>query len=393
MTSLPSPARPRRRDAGFSLVEMMIALVVLSVVMGAAVSVMRSQSRNFARGGTRIELTQNMRYALSTVDRVLRTLGAGIGTNQPMLIYAGNNEITFNTNYATRVPDGVAVYINPSLPANADLALTTATPITVPNTSPGITYPVANYFWGGATPSRAETISLYFRPDSSTPDLTDFVLLQRVNDAPSELIARNLRAYPGRPFFEYWWDSTTNVGTTVFGQLPAARIPVRHTVIGGPNAPNTSQPLADFLRAVRLNIVVTNGVTGPDSTSRRVSSMTQIPNNGLSPVSTCGDTPLQPVGVLTADTVGQGSGGVLLGWLASPDELAGERDISQYNLYYRLQSAANWTPLTTQAPGFSPYGKTVVLQPDSTYFFAVAAQDCSPAESVMLTTLATRLQP
>ena len=390
MSTRTPQARP---DAGFSLIEMMIALIILSVVMGAAVSVMRSQSRNFARGGTRIELTQNMRYALSTVDRVLRTLGAGIGTNQPMLLYAGNNEISFNADYASQAPDGVAVYINPDLPAAADLALTTTTPVTLPNTSPGITYPTTDYFWGGATPSRAETISLYFRPDSSTTDPNDYVLLQRVNALPSELIARNIKAYPGRPFFEYWWDSTTTVGTTVYAALPTARIPVRHNVVGGANAPNTTQPLADFIRAVRINITITNGIGSADSTSRRVSTIVRIPNNGLSPVSTCGDTPLQVTGTLGADTVGQGSGGVLLSWNTSPDELSGERDISQYNLYYRLNGVLTWTPLTTQASGFSPYSLSVVLQPDSSYYFGVAAQDCSPAESSLLQSALTRLQP
>ncbi len=377
----------RRSEAGFSLIEMMIGLIVLSVIMGAAVSVMRSQSRNFARGGNRMELTQNLRYAVSATERLVRTLGGGIGTNQPMLVYAGNDVFTFNGNYASRLPDGVAVYVNPDIPAGADLSLTTATPITIPNTSPAITYPVANYFWGGATQSRAETISIYFRPDSSTADATDFVMLQRINATRSELIARNIRAYPGRPFFEYWWDSTTVNGLTTYKQLAAARIPVRNLVIGGATA------LSDSIRTVRLNLVVTNGDLTADSTSRMVSTMIQIPNNGLAPISTCGDTPLQPVGLLVTDTIGQGSGGVHLLWGVSPDELGGERDIAMYNIYYRLQAVATWTPLTTQAPGFSPYSLSATLMADSTYFFAVAALDCSPAESALLTSAATRLQP
>lgn len=376
-----------RSEAGFSLIEMMIGLIVLSVVMGAAVSVMRSQSQNFARGGNRMELTQNLRFAVSSTERLVRTLGAGIGVGQPMLVYAGNDVFTFNGNYASQLQDGLAVYINPDIPAGADLSLTTATPIAIPNTSPVINYPVANYFWGGATPSRAETISIYFRPDSSTPDGTDFVMLQRINATRSELIARNIRAYPGRPFFEYWWDSTNATGLTTYKQLAAARVPARHPVIGG------ATPLVDSIRTVRLNMVVTNGVLTPDSTSRMVSTMIQIPNNGLAPINTCGDVPLSPNGAFTTDTVGQGSGGVLLGWGISPDELTGERDVSQYNLYYRLQAVLTWTPLTTQAAGFSPYSMSLTLMPDSTYVFAVAALDCSPAESPMVISAATRLQP
>ncbi len=383
--------RARHAEAGFSLIEMMIALIVLSVVMGAVVSVMRSQSTNFRKGGTRMELTQNIRYATSTVDRVVRTLGAGTGVNQPMLVYASNDDITFNADFGSRVQDGVAVYINPDIPAVADLSITTATPITIPNTAPAIAYPVANYVWGGATPSRAETISIYFRPDSLTADATDFVLLQRINSGTPELIARNIRAYPGRPFFEYWYEATAANGTTSFVQLPAASVPVKHTVLGGPLAPNTTLPLADFIRDVRINIVVTNGDLA-DLTSRQVSTMIQIPNNGLTQLKTCGDVPLPPVGPFTADTVGQGSGGVHLGWIASADELGGERDIGQYNVYYRLNGAATWLPLVTQAPGFSPYGVTSVLTPNALYDFAVAAQDCSPAESSFLT-VTQQLQP
>jgi prepilin-type N-terminal cleavage/methylation domain-containing protein len=377
----------RQGEWGFSLIEMMIAIVILSVVMGAAVSLMRSQSRNFARGGNRMELTQNLRYTVSSMERLVRTLGGGIGTGQPMLVYAGNDVFTFNGNYASRLPDGVAVYINPDIPAAAELGMTTASPITLPNVSPTITYPVANYFWGGATPSRAETISIYFRPDSSTADANDFVMLQRINATRSELIARNIRAYPGRPFFEYWWDSTTALGVTTYKQLAPARIPVRNLVIGGATS------LADSIRTIRLNLVVTNGDLTADSTSRRVSTMFQIPNNGLAPITTCGDTPLQPSGALATDTVGQGSGGVRLSWSTTPDELGGERDITQYNLYYRRPTVPTWTPLTTQAPGFSPYSTSVTLTPDSTYIFAVAALDCSPAESPLVTSAATRLQP
>jgi prepilin-type N-terminal cleavage/methylation domain-containing protein len=379
----------RSAEAGFSLIEMMIALIVLGFVMGSAISVFRSQSRNFTKGGTRMELTQNIRYTMSTVDRVLRTLGAGTGTGQPMLVYAGNDVITFNADYASTIQDGVAVYINPNLPATSDLGLTTATPITIPNTA--ISYPVANYFWGGGTPSRAETISLYFQLDAATPDPNDYMLMERINNTAPELVARNLRAYPGRPFFEYWYDSTATTGVVTFKQLATASIPLRHTVIGGVLAPNTTQALADFVRTVRINVTVTNGDLA-DLMTRQVSTMVQVPNNGLTYLKTCGDIPLQ-TGALTTDTVGQGSGGVRLQWTLSPDELGGERDIGQYNVYYRLAAGVNWTPLLTQAPGFNPYSKSATLMPDSTYIFAVAAQDCSPAESPYVTSPATRLQP
>jgi prepilin-type N-terminal cleavage/methylation domain-containing protein len=377
---------PRPR-AGFSLVEMMIALVVLGVIMGSALTVMRSQSRNFRLGGSKMELTQNIRYTLSTLDRVLRTAGSGVANNQPMLVYADSNTVVINANFASDIQDGNAVYINPNLPLGAALAMTTATPVNIPYTA--INYPFANYFWGAATPSRAETIMFFFRPDSTTADPTDYILFQRVNSTPAEMVARNIRHYPGRPFFfDYFTEVTDALGNKTLQQVTYARVapqrlPVYHSVSHGVPADINNAALADSIRTIRVNVVITNGITTADSTSRTVSTTIGLPNNGLVQSQTCGNTPVL-TSALTATSPNPGE--IRLQWNPSGDETAGELDVNQYNIYYKLAGAPTWQTYQSVSAGQPAYDITssALITSGLSYDWAVAAQDCTPAESPLI---------
>lgn len=370
---------PRAQRGGFSLLEMLISLVVLSVIMGAAISVLKSQSQSFLRGSARMDLNQNARFALTTIDRTLRTLGAGTTEDQPMLIYADNQTIAFNANFATDTSDGTAVYLNPDLPANVINGLTTATPITIPGTA--ITYPTRNYTWVTGQPSRAETIILMFRPDSSTPAPGDYVLLQKVNNAPSELIARAIRAYPGRPFFEYWYDSTAG-GSSWSRQLTGSRLPIRHTAAqhGSPTDVGSSAR-SDSVRVVRVSFVATNGLPVGDTTSRAFSTMIALTNNGLQIPRSCGNAPsAPPIFSLSPD----GPGRISISWGASGDEGGGEEDVTGYNVYYRLVGQPVWQTLESQAAGRGGYGyRTGGFEYGQTYQLGVSAVDCTPRESTI----------
>ena len=383
---IPRSSRPAARG-GFTMLEMLIALVVLSLVMGSAITVLRSQSRNFQRGGASMDLNQNARFAMSDMDRTIRTLGVGTPNGQPMLVYGGANAFVFNANFGSNINDGSAVYINPDLPATSINAITTATPITLPGTT--ITYPPMNYTWGAATPSRAETISFYFRADSSTPDPSDFVLMERVNNTPAEMVARHIRAYPGRPFFQYWYDSLTTAGTVFSKPVPAARLPIYHSAAQHASVADVgASAFADSVKLLRVSFVVTNGLTTQDSTTRQFSSMIPIPNNGLLNLQTCGAAPLNANAFTAAALSAPApSGSVRLTWLPSADETTGEQDVSGYNLYYRLALDPTWTSLTTQAAGQASYDITVSgFLTDRDYVFGIAAQDCTPQESTFLVT-------
>lgn len=379
-----------RSRAGFSLLEMLISLVVLGVIMGAAISVLKSQSQSFLRGGARMDLNQNARFVLTTVDRVLRTMGAGTADEQPMLVYADGNTIVFNTNYASDSTDGTAVYLNPDLPAGAINSMTTGTTITIPGTA--ITYPTRNYNLISGETSRAETVILFVRPDSSTPDPNDLVLFQRVNATPPELIARGLRPYPGRNFFEYWYDHTPPSGVTASLPLPVNRLPVRHSApTHGSSADVGASALADSITLVRVSfIATTGGLSVVDTATRAFSSMVQLPNNGLQITRTCGNTPSAP-GSFSGNS--PATGRMYVTWPPSNDDGNGERDVIGYNLYIRRVGDTVWNTWLSQSAGHVNYSLRVGgLIPGQTYNFGIRAQDCTPRESNMLTFTAT-VQP
>ena len=377
---------------GFTLVELMLALVVLSIVMGATISMLRSQVRTFRAGGERLEQTQNMRYAVSTIDRVLRTTGAGVANQQPMFVYGGNDILAFNANYTNNMQDFCAVNVNPDAPVGSFEILPQAQAYTFPNTA--FLYPSMNYVAGACA---AETILFYLRPDSSTPDPGDFVLMQKVNAMPADLVAKNIFAYPGRPFFQYFVHPKTLLVP------PAARdslviagaagsgiaLPIRHSVaIHGSPPDSALDPsnsyLADSVKAVRISVRVSNGLTGVDQRLRDISTVVSLPNNGLVQLKECGTAPLMN-GVLSAVANGAGNPpAVTLQWPASFDEASGETDVNQYNVYRRqlTEPAFGSTLITLPAGQPPPYrfvdeGVTAGVD----YVYAVAAQDCTPQES------------
>ena len=389
-----SPRRDARR-AGFTLAEMMITLVVLSVIMGATLSVFRNQTSSFRMSGEKLELYQNMRYATTTIDRYLRTAGAGVTSQQPMFIYGGNDVVAFNTNYTSPIQDNCAVNVNPDAPVGSFEMMTAAQAYVLPNSA--FTYPAVNY---PASPCDAETVVMYFRPDSTTTDVNDFMLIQRVNARPPEMVARNLFAYPGRPFFEYFvHPRSLPVPPSTRDSLVQANLagsgvplPIIHSAsVHGSAVDSLGDPsnsyLADSVKSVRINLRVSNGRTGAALRTRDVSTITSLPNNGLVQIKTCGTSPLL-AGALAITQPGGAGNPVRLSWVASVDEAAGETDVTQYNIYRRdvlLEPSFGSVLLTVPAGQPSPY-----VWPDNSftagrqYQWGVAAQDCSPSESSLL---------
>ena len=386
----------RSSNAGFTLIELMLTMVILSMVMGATVAIFRSQTRSFQLGGERMDLFQNMRYAVSTVDRVLRTTGSGVANQQPMFIYGGNSVVAFNSNYTHNLQDNCAVNINPDAPPGSFEVLPAASAYQLPNT--GFVYPAMTY---AATACLAETIVFYFRLDSSTTDVPDdFVLMQRVNVMPAQRVARNIFAYPGRPFFQYFVHPVTmvvppaqrdsNVIAGVAGSgivLPIIHsAPVHGSPADRPGDPSNSF-LADSVRAVRINLRVSNGLTGAEQRVRDISTTVSLPNNGLVQLKTCGGPHVMLGALLATPNVAGDPPGVTLRWPASFDEGAGETDVTQYNVYRRLLAEPFGSAVLTIPAGQPPPYVLLDNGVDAgvDYVYAVGAQDCTPSESVRLT--------
>ncbi|MBA3760898.1 MAG: prepilin-type N-terminal cleavage/methylation domain-containing protein [Gemmatimonadales bacterium] len=395
--------RRSRKTSGFTLIELMLTLVILSIVMGATIAVFRSQIQSFRLGGERMDLFQNMRYALTTVDRVLRTAGSGVANQQPMFIYGGNSVVAFNSNYTAALQDFCAVNVNPDASPGSFVILPVASAYQLPNT--GFTYPAMTYVPTSAC--LAETVSFYFRPDSSTTDIgDDFVLMQRVNALPAERVARNIMAYPGRPFFEYFVhrrtmlvppatrDSLVIAGTAGSGIV----LPIIHSVaIHGSPTDSAGDPsnsyLADSVKAVRINLRVSNGLTGAAQRVRDISTTVSLPNNGLVQLKTCGTPPVLLGPLAAAPNVAGDPPAVTLQWPASFDEASGETDVNQYNIYRRLLADPAFGSAVLTVPAGQPPPYVLVdnaVETGIDYVYAVGAQDCTPSESVRLNSVIVR---
>src|SRR3990172_4742017 len=264
---MPTPlpvARRRRRNAGFSIIELLIAMTMAVGLAGAAYSLFRSQSRGFSDNVDRFDTIQNARSAMEESERVIRTMGAGSPNNQPVLVYGANDVLAFNTDYieADTVDTRWATYFNPDTPPEQTLAWDQTDATTHPNTS--YTYPTATYLLGNGTPSPAETYIFYYAPDASTTRSDDYILYQRVNNGAPDIVARNILVHPsGKPFFEYLLQRTLTTGDTLIsapsGILPLIRRPL---IAGISSADSANYVRPDSARAVRLNFRLTHGRSG-----------------------------------------------------------------------------------------------------------------------------------
>jgi prepilin-type N-terminal cleavage/methylation domain-containing protein len=134
-----------RSNKGFSLVELLVAMVVFVVVLGAAMSFLVMQSRTFRRGSDDMGVLQNMSFGADNLDGQLRTAGSNTVDQQPVVVYASDNTFAFNTNYVTNdTLDIFAVYFDPDAPAAQVEALKQANQITIPGSSPAWNYPSAD---------------------------------------------------------------------------------------------------------------------------------------------------------------------------------------------------------------------------------------------------------
>ena len=100
---------------GFTLIEMMMAVVLTMLVFGITVPFFQMQTNAVDVGAGRLDALQNARFAQAAIDREVRIAG-GI-TGQPIIVQADNFSISFNVNLVTRLngnTDADATYYNPN---------------------------------------------------------------------------------------------------------------------------------------------------------------------------------------------------------------------------------------------------------------------------------------
>ncbi len=377
---------------GFTMMELLVSLVVTGLVMSAAIWFFRGISRAVASTSDRMDVMQNLRYGLSTLDRELRNAGAGTTAAQPTLVYISPTEVVFNADLVSRTPGSpTAVNYNPDADPNAVTAPTTAQKFSIPTTA--LQYPDTTYTTQGTIPSPAETVIYWFAPDTSTggPAGT-WVLYRQVNDNAPDVVARNLLPYPGRPFFD--WQQTDTLGNLF--SVPAASLPLRHSVpIHGALADTGALSRIDSIRAVQVNVYATNGMGGSQTIQRWLVTTIRIPNAGLTKQLSCGDAPIFGQSVNATFQGPADSPQIRLSWNAAVDEAGGEKDVEKYVIYRRTTSVAGFSDALQSIPaGQASYtfNDASVLN-DSTYVYGVTALDCTPLESAVSVTAPVTVPP
>lgn len=100
---------------GFSLVELLIAMAVGLVVLGAMYSVFTIQNKALSNQEEIVAMQQSVRAGMDMMVREIGMAGynpTGATTNKPRIVTAGANSITFtmditDTDNITRLPDGL----------------------------------------------------------------------------------------------------------------------------------------------------------------------------------------------------------------------------------------------------------------------------------------------
>ncbi len=385
-----------RTRQGFTITELLIAMVVFIIILGGALSFLTAQQRMFQKGSDAMGVLQNLSFGSDNLYSQIRTAGGNTPDRQPPVVYAGASTFTFNADYVSNdVADLFSVYIDPDAPASQVEALRTTGPITIPLSSPAFVYPAIDYFAGTGINSAAETITLYFDANAETSRADDFVLLRQVNGNPAEVLIRNvLRDSTNLPFFRYFKLRTTAVGLLPqLVQVPTAEIPMSHlNGVHGDAADATPAGRIDSLRSVLVSFKVTNGEVGTRERTERISLNIPLPNMGVKSLKICGGEPVFGQ-LLTAVHDPVGGDKVRLTWNRAYDENSGEKDVVRYVLWRRqlapvLEMYSD--PLTSIPAGFANY-----LYIDATvdaatqYEYRISAQDCSPKLSPSVTTTAT----
>ena len=364
---------PIRQRRGFSLVELLIAIVVMAVVLAGTMNFFMGQSKTFRKATTDMVLLQNARFATDLLNEHFRSVGANLTVGQPSVIYADKNTFAFNADYATNVQGDInAIYYEPKAPTNQIESLLMAQAFTIPNSTPALSYPAGDYTQAGA-PSPAETITFWFTPDTETTRSDDFVLMRQVNASVPEVVVRNVLPDSTYPFFRYMYlktDVVTSVQT--IDTMPASSLPATYAsshLISG-----------DSLRGVIISFIVTNGLADTAQRTRPVSVIASLPNIGMRQLQTCGAKPL-PVPAPVATEVSPGKIRVI--WTASPDESGGERDVMRYAVTRMASFAPGVWVNVASIPAGGVYDITDSgLNTGFIYNYSVAAQDCTPAFSL-----------
>jgi type II secretory pathway pseudopilin PulG len=387
--------RPRK---GFTLVEIIISLMLLMIITGAAVQFLRKQTGLVTRETSRMDAMQNAQFAGSQIDRELREAGAGVADAQPMLVQVDSMAMSYNDNMVSiDTGDVRAVYQLRDADTNGTRAMLKSERMALPNSSPAVNYPDTTYTAASGIQSGAETISYYLRPDSTTTRTNDYLLFRRLNAQTPSLIARGIvrDSRDTMPFFTYYKADTLNR----LRPIAKSQLPLYHGFIHGAVDDTGKFALTDSIRAVRVHFLTAakDPRTGTDAL-RTVETLVRLMNSGLLDRTSCG----QPPYPTTVPTVVSSIAGapnpkfIKVTWAKSVDDGGGEKDIERYAIFRKLSAAATFGDPISSIPAALAATYTFTdngVVAGQTYVYGIAAQDCTPLLSSVTASVAITVIP
>jgi prepilin-type N-terminal cleavage/methylation domain-containing protein len=382
-----------RARAGFTLAELMVAMVVFGLVMTSAFGFMMAQSRGFRALATKSAAIQNGRFGRDIMRQELRTAGTNVTPTQPMLVYAGDSVIAFNSDLTTNRLDSAkftgAVYVDINATSEEVDAMSLANVMTIPGTS--FSYPLADYSAVAGTTGEAETIIFRFVKDTTSSNASDRMLLRQVNSGAPEIIATGLRKSGSIPFFRYWYNpSLYNSALTDLDTIPRTWMPLTKNVAARGVTPDTGTAASSRIDQVR-GVEVTYEATLPNGSSRNVVRYTvPMPNTAVAAQTrACGRPPISPGAANAVWTAASST--VKLTWSKATDDGGGESDVVRYVIWRRLVGAPKWGDALATVSAVGGTGTYTYVDGGvqtggaKSYEYALAVQDCTPNLSALST--------
>jgi len=367
---------------GFTIVELLVSLLVFGVVMTMAFRFLQVQNEGFRKGLDYMATLQTLRYAVGTLEQDIQTAGTNLVDGQPEVVYAGEDVVAFNSDYASRTPfDPFAVFFDPDLEDRVARSLTRDRRALIPESS--FYYPDSTYRDGSGLAGPAETLIFFFTPDDNTEREDDYALYRQVNMEEPQLVASDLLQVEGEPFFRYLTDNGLGVDSIADDLLPLA-----HTApIHGSQADTGRVSLVDSIRAVRVTVAATNGKEGELERTSELTRIVRMPNMGFGMLEVCGSRPILGSGLSATLSADEGGNPIVhLAWAKAVDEAGGENDIVRYVIWRKEVGVTEWEePYLSIPAGQDSYVyQDADLVPGKTYQYALATQDCTPTLSSMI---------
>lgn len=398
--------RPLGTSGGFTLVELMIALVVAGLAAVATVSVFSAQNKAADRSAAQTDSQQNARAAVDQLTRELRMAGTNLDKfhKQKALLDAAPYQVVFSGDCNSGDGQDAAMDATASVPLSTGAAY-------VPGAFLDENLEELSRFNNGAETVRytldTNGDGVVALADTSTGTegvAKDFQIMRQVNGGEGQPVAQGLRGPVARtdgtnppPVFQYWglFSGATTLklwgDTNADGKLASSEIATLTPV-------STSE-----LANIREIVVTVEAVANTNSESRESSQQSSTmltttvrPRNiGLnsSNLSACGNPPYAPSSLTAIDTPEDAGRSITITFPGSYDDTAGENDVREYSVYRRRvgQSSFGAPIYHIKAANASSYSfindETNSKKPEDApldgveYEYYVTSWDCEPQES------------